>query len=301
MRLHASACQYASEQQKARVLDLATEYLSYILPDKHIGFEDHRQHVLKLLIKRSQIDVTTEPIADKIPTPDIRPDQGHESSKLNISAGHHAGRFFYDLKFNFAYHELLDPQGGFQKGSELLFFNTTLRYEPKNNSAELNKFVPLQLKSFTPVNQMLTPISWKISTGVERKLFKASHRPVVYFLSGGMGLSLDLPCPKLLGRGSMFYNLISTETVSGGTYRKGYGTGVGAESGLLLYPTSKLAANLSLSGAKYLAGDEHRTYNIKLDARYTLSHNWALRGSVSKLREYKVNSREFKLGLDYFF
>ena len=290
-----------SLSEQARVLDLSTEYLSYILPDKHLGFEDYREHVLKLLIKRSKIDVTTEPIAEKIRVPEIRPDQGHESSKLNVSAGHYAGQFFYDLKFNFAYHELLDPQGGFQKGSELLFFNTTLRYAPKNNELELNKFVPLQLKSFTPINQMLTPISWKISTGIERKFIESDYHPATYFLSGGAGLSFDLPCPKLLGNGSMLYILISSETVSGELYRKGYGTGAGMESGLLLYPTNRLAANLSLDGIDYFAGDNHQTYNIKLDTRYTIARNWALRGNISRLREYKENLWEFKLGLDYFF
>ena len=290
-----------SEEQKARVLDLSTEYLSYILPDKHLGFEDYRQHVLQLLIKRSKIEIKTEPIVEKIPTPEIRPDQGHESSKLNISAGHHAGRFFYDLKFNFAYHELLDPQGGFQKGSELLFFNTMLRYEPKNDTLKLNNFVPLQLKSFTPINQMITPVSWKFRMGIERKFIESDYRPITYFLSGGAGLSFDLHCSKLLGSGSIFYALVSSETVSGDVYKKGYGTGAGAESGLLLYPTNRLATNLSLSGANYFYGDHHRTYNMKLDTRYTIVQNWALRGSVSRLREYKENFWEFKLGLDYFF
>ena len=290
-----------SEQQKAKVLDLSTEYLSYVLPGKYIGFEEHRGHVLKLLGKRSRVDVKTEPIADKIPMPTIRPDQGHESSKLNISTGYHANRIFYDLKLNFAYHELLDPQGGFQKGTELLFFSTALRYEPTDDKLELNKLIPLQLRSLSPVSPMLTPVSWKISTGMERKLFEPDYHPAVYFFSGGLGLSFDLGCPKLLGSGSMLYNLVSLEAVSSSVYHKSYGTGVGLESGLLLYPTDRLAANFSLSGIEYLAGDKHQTYKAKLETRYTLVSDWALLGSISQFRDYKENFWEFKLGIDYFF
>jgi hypothetical protein len=278
--------------EKAKVLDLAIDYLSYTLPDKYLGFDAYRTHIVNLLNKRSQIDVVSEPV--KIEMPSIRPDEGHASSKLNLSSGYYNGQFSYNLQFNFAYHELLDPQGGFKIGSELLFFKTIFSYQQHEN-LKLNTFVPLQLKSYSPINSMLTPISWEFKLGMQRLAFDKKENHSVYSLGGGLGLTWGL------GQDSMFYNLLLLDSTTGRYYVHDYAIGGGVKSGVLFYWTDIWATNFYVTGANYFLGDNHQRYELTLDNRFTLNKNLALKITLSQSKEYERNFPSAAIGLDWFF
>jgi hypothetical protein len=278
--------------EKAKILDLAIDYLSYTLPDKYLGFDTYREHTVGLLNKRSQIDVISKPIS--IETPSIRPDEGHESSKFNLTSSYYNSQFFYNLQFNFAYHELLDPQGGFKIGSELLFFKTIISYQQHENF-KLNAFVPLQLKSYSPITPMFTPISWEFKLDMQRLAFDKKENHSVYSLGGGLGLTWGLK------QNSLFYNLLLLNSTTSRHYAQDYAIGGGAKSGFLLYWTDIWATNFYLTGTNYFWGDNHQSYEIALDNRFTLNKNLALKIKFSQSKEFQENFPAVAIGLDCFF
>lgn len=115
-----------SETQQARVLEFAFEYLEY----QRLSGKDQNnlraRRPLGLLAARSQLSST--PSAPEPPAPEVRPDESHGSSRFAIGYGQSGKRAFTEITFRPAYHDLLDPDGGYGRGAQIEFLAASLRY-----------------------------------------------------------------------------------------------------------------------------------------------------------------------------
>lgn len=103
-------------QDQAKILEMAYDdlYLQYI---SHKVDADFAQPQLRqLLAQRSQIEVDKqrqEPIRPK-----KQPVEGHHARNLSVNVGEVQGQKFIELGHRQAYHDLIDPQGGYRAGTQ---------------------------------------------------------------------------------------------------------------------------------------------------------------------------------------
>jgi hypothetical protein len=104
---------------------------------------------------------------------------------------------FVEARLRLALHDLMDPGGGFPRGTQVDFLDTRLRWFPDAGKVRLQDAVLLDVRSLAPRDDFFTPISWSFEVGLRTRLFDAGGRGLgkprpVGRASGGLGLVYDL-------------------------------------------------------------------------------------------------------------
>src|SRR5690554_4666189 len=119
------------KNDRAQLLDATYDYVRYQSeaegwPREHAAPLSHQ-----LLVSRSQIDGAEE--LPKVPEPDIRDDQGHDTFRLSLGSGQMAHSEFTQLTLRPAYHDVLDPPAGYRTGAQLQFLRLDARIYHDND------------------------------------------------------------------------------------------------------------------------------------------------------------------------
>ena len=175
--------------QQAQVVELALDYLAYRNSPKFGAAEPDPAKVSELLLARSRLEVPDQ--TPSIQAPAVWPGSGHKPSRARIGYGIRERRHFIELAASPAYHDLMDPGGGFTAGAKVSVLNAALRYYPESDKAELERMELVDLMSLASWNRFLHPISWKAAVGAVRKHPSATESLLLGKLSGGAGLSHD--------------------------------------------------------------------------------------------------------------
>lgn len=286
---HGSALKSLTHSRQAAVLELAFEYLRYRALDQRQPREQSARRSYQLLLARSRIEQPS-PFAP-IPTPSVRPDQGHDTSRLAAGLGYREERGFLSLQYRLANHDLTDPWPGYQAGAQIETLGGTLRYYG-DGRLQVEQLTVLNITSLTPRNRFLQPVSWSIDLGARRKLLKRD-RPLVGFLEGGAGLSYHA------GDGQLFGLLETTLEVSSGL-EKDFDFGAGLRLGWL-YRGAGGQGLLGFKSGCFIAGDDYCAGKIWLEHTLNLSKNQALRFNLSRERSQGNYASEIGLAfLQYF-
>ena len=214
-------------QQQAQATEMASDYLYYQFVSHEVDPEIARPHLRELLIRRSQ-----NPVADQrviVPTPDVDPSQGHLTSRVLLSTGELNGHGFADVEWRPAYHDLLDPAGGYRNGSGINFLQTKLRIQDDHLS--LQKLTLLSIDSLSPKTDFFTPLSWSLALGVRQVpeahgQFSTEQTHAVSYAQGGEGLAWQVGS-------ALCYGLASGALEAGRALDKGWRVGVGPTLGCL--------------------------------------------------------------------
>jgi hypothetical protein len=177
--------------QQARVVELALDYLAYRHSPKFGAAAEQGAGSVssELLMTRSRLDVPDQ--TPSIPAPLVWPGDGHKPARARIGYGIEDRRQFIELAASPAYHDILDPEGGYLPGARVSVLRGALRYYPEEDKAELEQFDLIDLMSFSSWNRFLHPVSWKAALGVARKHPAASDSLLLGKFSGGAGISHD--------------------------------------------------------------------------------------------------------------
>jgi len=92
-----------------------------------------------------------------------------------------------------AYHDLLDPQDGFVKGSAIDFLDFRVRFYTDSSVPNLEDVTVLRIASITPRDDFFKSLSWRLDIGVER--FRRSgpaEGDLAGYGGGGGGLSYEI-------------------------------------------------------------------------------------------------------------
>lgn len=267
-----------SVADRARVLELAFEYLNYaglIRPEvpRHAA-----RTAIQLLKARSELETAQQ--ASRIPEPAVRPDQGHNTARLALGYGQKDGSDFVELGLRPAYHDLLDPEGGYVRGAQIDFLALRLRYYMGEDSVRLENASVIDIASLAPRNPFIKPISWRVHVGAGRKRFSQDNDALVGRLMGGIGLTYE-PVGRTLVAGFLDGAL----EVSGqfeGDYALGAGPGVDIATDV----SERWRINLSARSLFLFAGDDHTAYELTLGQRVRLSKQSALRVEISRKSEF---------------
>ncbi|WP_374440706.1 Lnb N-terminal periplasmic domain-containing protein [Pseudomonas panipatensis] len=206
-----------------------------------------------------------------------QPEEGHQSRTWQLGAGSRDGRAFADYGLRMAYHDLEDNLYGFPLGAQIELGQLKLR-QYEGNRWQLQRLDLVTIRSLTPRNELLQPLSWQVSSGWERVLGKHSdehHDSLVAHLNGGAGgswkVSDDLQA-YALGTARIENNPDFAATIA---------PALGFDGGLLW---RNGLGNLSLEAkGDYFHNGEVRR-NLSLGQQFELSRNLGLRLSAD--REY---------------
>lgn len=226
-----------SSQQQAQASEMASDYLYYRFVGHEVDPQIARPKMRELLVRRSQNPVSDQRVT--VPTPAVDPSQGHLTSRVLLSAGELNGHGFADVEWRPAYHDLLDPAGGYRNGSGINFLQTQLRIQ--DDRLSLQKLTLISIDSLSPKTDFFTPLSWNLAFGVRQVpeahgQFSTEQTHAVSYVQAGEGLAMQWGS-------ALCYGLGSGVLEAGRALDKGWRVGVGPTLGCL-WNTPKFSLQL---------------------------------------------------------
>jgi hypothetical protein len=285
-----------SDREQARVLEISYDYLTYLRATGRAP-TDSATVAKELLVARSElaIDAADPPVA----APEVRPDQGHPTSRLTAGAGRRDGIDFVELRGRPTYHDLLDPEDGYARGAQIEFFNFGLRNYGDNIGLRVEDIRPVTIVSISPRNQFFQPLSWNFDIGWARRRIADGSEPLVFDVHGGIGLARTVP--DAFTSNTLIYGLIESTMQVDQRLENGYALGAGPALGMQIDLTPRWRAVGYLNVQRFFAGDTDTSWKTGLRQRFTLGTNHALRLDLS--REHQENHfwNTAMIGLDWYF
>ncbi len=135
-----------NQHDQAKILEMAYDdlYLQYISRQVDVDFA--QPQLRQLLAERSQIDVEKQ--RQEPERPKMQPVEGHHARNLSVNVGELQGKKFIELGHRQAYHDLIDPQGGYRLGTQLLFLDGNIQY--RDDQLKLEHLDLLTVNSYNP-------------------------------------------------------------------------------------------------------------------------------------------------------
>lgn len=291
------AVQALPAEVRATVLSVAADKVNY---EANKGDTGVRGRLLDILRARSRTGVKGDPVPPP-ERPDVRPDQGHGSSRLRLAGGAVDGRSYVELRWRPATHDLLDPQGGFLEGAAIDFLDMAVRYHPDDDDFDFHELTVVEIQSLAPRDELFQPISWRLKTGLttrrmpsavvddlrEAKLFRNN-------LSAGMTLRP--------WQNSLAYAFLDGTLDVSGKLDDNYGMGAGASVGVYFSdPSDRWRGHVFAKAMRFFAGDTRSAFQLGLEQRVRLTRNHALRLHVTGERDFRETWVDVGLGWDFYF
>ena len=260
---------------------------------------EEQRRARAILLARSQVPVQGDPLPPP-PPPAVRPDQGHRSNRAALGTGVRDGQYYVEASIRPAYHDLLDPLGGYTAGAQIEFMALTLRYYTKQRDFRVHRFTLVDIVSLTPWDAFFHPISWSVGTGLDNRLLPNAHDDLeelyIWHNHGGAGLAIA-PWP-----GAIAYGLAEAIVDWSPALNDNVALGPQGRLGLFAGPASdRWRAELYGSVTGFVVGDQSQWYRGGLDLRLTLTPQMDLRGGISGNRDFDQNWIEGGVNWDVFF
>lgn len=281
-----------SMEEQRQILDLAAEYLRYRYSRKQIGEEAFKKQFLPILRARSALGPgATEPA--QVPQPP-QPEEGHDAGRLGFGAGVRHDRFFLELSWRAAYHDLLDPDEGFTPGAQINFFALTGRYFPETRNLRLEDFQFVDIFSLAPRDLFFKPISWKVKGGLTRKPFRNEKDLLYLGVNTGGGMAWEF------SRSLIVYAMAEADLNVSDRFQNKVALGAGPNLGMLLQITPDWKAHLH-GTALFYGLEQHEYYRGALEQNYRLSRNSGLRLKARWERSFDNSRAEATFGFSRYF
>jgi hypothetical protein len=250
---------------------------------------------LELLRARSLIAIHNDTETNKPPVP-IRPDQGHDTARLAVYYGRSDNdTTFTDLYLRPSYHDLMDPDAGYQYGAQINFFDFHIRSQ--QNTGSLEDFTLIDIVSLTPRSRFFSPLSWHVSTGLERfNLPHSDERPLVFNVRGGAGFSYSLTDNQLASF------MLDTGLLAENKLPEGYALALGPSlRWLWSTPDSNWRFQLRSSLLRYYIQVDRDEVEHQFQTNLRLTRDMSLRFSYKIFGEPANTTKELRLGLNWYF
>ncbi|QJP97661.1 Lnb N-terminal periplasmic domain-containing protein [Pseudomonas fluorescens] len=207
----------------------------------------------------------------QIPQPGL-PEDGHESRTWQAGLGTRGDRAFGEYGLRMAYHDLNDNAESFPLGAQIEILQMKLR-QYEGNHWQFQQLDLATIRSLTPRNALLQPLSWQVTGGLERVPGKHDDENLVSHVNGGGGGTWALGDDVLgfaLGTVRVEHNNDFAEFVSPAG---GFNTGV-----LWKNPLGNLS--VEAKGDYFFNGEVRRS--LSLNQQWELSRNLGLRLSAQR-------------------
>lgn len=254
------------EREAARVLEVAHDHLYYRYQTGAVPRADSLPRARSILVARSRID--TGAGFPPVPRPEVPPHAGHPTLRLTTGGLWEDDTFTLGLRLRPAYHDLLDPPGGYTDGAQIDFFDLGLRLDPDTGDVKVEDLVLVEIFSLSTRDDLFRPISWRVGTGVRRRplsrVFGDGPNGLGYYIEGGPGLAWGDP-RRLAG---YVFALASADVNSG--FEADYAAGTGGSLGILARPLPGWRLRAEVGALDYVAGDGGRRRWAELGQQWSL-------------------------------
>jgi len=282
-------------ERKIGILDLTTELLQYKYAGKELEKDDYLKQFLAVLNVRSTLGTQANDL-HTIPPPS-QPEEGHRSGRMVIGTGYTTlGKSpFTEVGWRAAFHDVLDPDEGYIEGGQIDFFSIRGRYYFKEDKLRLQSFRFVDIVSLSPRDMFFKPISWKVNTGFDRKIFRDGEEHLIYRVNPGGGFAYQ---NSFLG---LYYGMVETDLNLSGGLKDDYALGFGASAGIIKKIGGAWKIHFSVLGMSYEAGDTHRSMKASLDQNFRITTNNSVTFSLLREKTFYHYQSEARLGWNYYF
>ncbi len=261
----------AEAQHRARVLQVAHDYLYYQYLGQRMPRETALPRAREILLERSRLGGSAD--FPPVPRPTTAPDSGHKTRRASVGILAEDGRNAIHFRLRPAYHDLLDSPEGYGIGAQINFLDVGLSISTDNGDARLEDLRLIDIVSLAPRDAIFKPVSWRFGTGLRRPqddLFDAQAPGLGLYFEGGPGLAWG--SAQQLG---YVYALGSLDLNR--DLQKDHSAGLGAAAGVLLRPRPHWGVLVELGTIDYRWGEEARTRWASLGQQWQLDPDFGLR------------------------
>ncbi|MEF9957124.1 MAG: DUF4105 domain-containing protein [Acinetobacter sp.] len=285
-----------SQQDQAKILEMAYDdlYLKYI--SRQVDAEFAQPQLRQLLIARSQIQL--DKLRQEPERPKMQPVEGHHARNFSVNVGEVQGEKFVELGHRQAYHDLIDPQGGYRLGTQLLFLDGNLQY--RDEKLKLEHLDLLSVNSYNPIQPFKSPLTWGFNfawkqEAVENGQFSEDQQHGVINLNIQAGYSV-----ADYDRRHLCYAQLQSHIQGGKDLDKGWRVGVGPTVGCMNRWTDQLNSVVQVELPYW---QDQNQWNIRVGAQvqYSLNANNALRLNWDFEQQDQKDWSKLGLGYVWFF
>jgi len=258
----------------ARTLDVAHDLIYYRYQS---GVEDREpalRRARRVLGARAELGSRSS-FPDPEP-PATAPSDGHPTMRFGMGVYADERAAGPRLRWRPAYHDLLDPQDGYDAGAELAFFDVALAGDTRNGGVTLDHLWLVDIVSATPPNIISSPIGWHARFGGLRRFSVVAPFELTVETGGGRVFgSMD-------SFGAAFF--LDTELSSTRQESHGHRVGLGAQVRVFWEPISDLRGEISWQIRETVSGDTLDWQRGRARAHWQLSPVFGLRVGVDRNR-----------------
>ncbi|QCY10417.1 MULTISPECIES: DUF4105 domain-containing protein [Pseudomonas] len=206
-----------------------------------------------------------------IPQPGL-PEDGHESRTWQAGIGTRGDKAFGEYGLRMAYHDLNDNAESFPLGAQIEILQMKLR-QYEGNQWQLQQLDLATIRSLTPRNELLQPLSWQVTGGLERVPGKHDDETLVSHVNGGGGGTWQL------GDDMLGFALGTVRVEHNNDFAGFIAPAAGFNSGLL-WKNPLGNFSLEAKGDYFTNGEVRRS--VSLNQQWALSRNLGLRLSAQR-------------------
>ena len=262
-----------SAVDRAKILEMAYDdlYLQFVARKVDVAFA--QPNLRELLTLRSEIDLDKQRQAPERPR--IDPTQSHDARNFSFKAGTVQGDEFIELGHRQAYHDLIDPQGGYRVGTQLLFWDGSIQY--RQDELKLEHFDFLTVNSYNPITAFKTPLTWGFNFGWQQEALTSSGKFSEQDQHGVVSLKTQMGYSYAdAKRENLCYAQMQTYLQGGKSLDKGWRLGMGPTVGCQNIWTDRIN---SIVQAELPYWEDSHQWQVRLNSQvqYALNAQNALR------------------------
>ena len=285
-----------TEQDQAKILEMAYDdlYLQFI--GRKVEESIAQPQLRQLLALRSQIDLDKQRQEPKRPAKE--PTQGHNARNFSVKAGEVQGDKFIELGHRQAYHDLIDPQGGYRAGTQLLFLNGNAQW--RDDHLKLERLDLLEVNSYNPIQSFKTPLSWGFNLGWRQEAihdgsFSEDKQHGVASFNAQVGYSL-----ADYGRKHICYGQVQTYVQTGSNLDKGWRVGMGPTLGCMNQWFERFNSVVQIELPYW---EDQNQWNLRVNTQwqYVINRNNAVRLNWDYEQQNHQDWMKSSLGYVWFF
>lgn len=141
---------------QAKILEMSYDALYLKLVSGEVEAVQAQPKLRQLLVLRSQLDVERQRQMPE--TPEVNPALGHHARAWQLNVGQVQNDRVLELSHRSAYHDLIDPQGGFRTGTQLKALDVQLQY--RQDQLKLKTLNLMSVNAYNPVTEFKHDLSW---------------------------------------------------------------------------------------------------------------------------------------------
>lgn len=288
----AAAVTALPQRDQAAVLETAYDLHQYRYNREGGSHSEQAGTGLALLRARSKLPTgSTQP---PVPTPTETPYAGHPTARWSLGGGSLAGQRFGEFDIRAAYHDLLDPPGGYKAGAQIDMFQLALRHSANGSGLKLEAANLVDILSLSPHSEFFPSWSWTLNGGFRRTWIDPATRPLAGVLHGGGGLAF-----ATAGHGQV-YGFLSGTLLADHKLDPDFALGAGPELGWIFQPAPGWRVSLHTRWEDFPTAGL-RSWDTALEQNFALSRNWGLRLSLGRERVNGHNIDRGSLALEHYF